>query len=74
MDLKGILRDLFIEALPFLRIAWTISILIGIGLFVLALILKRSPERKISPWIFGILGILAIVSSSTQLIYSWFLF
>jgi transcriptional regulator with XRE-family HTH domain len=68
-----IIRGWLIQSIHFLRIGWSISAIIGIGLIVLAVILKKNPERKISPWIVGILGVLAVVSSCTQLVYSWFL-
>jgi uncharacterized membrane protein HdeD (DUF308 family) len=72
-NISNIIHNLFASSIRFLRVGWTISVIIGIGLIVLAIILKKNPERNISPWIVGTLGVLAVVSSGTQLVYSWFL-
>jgi hypothetical protein len=72
-NISNIIHNLFTNSIHFLRVGWTISAIIGIGLIVLAVILKKNLKRKISPWIVGILGVLAVISSCTQLVYSWFL-
>jgi hypothetical protein len=72
-SIVSVIRYYFIQSIPFLRAGWTMGIFIGIGLIVLAFILKRNPERKKSPSVLGILGMLAFISSGVQLVYSWFL-
>ena len=64
------LINIFEQLVPFFRVGWIISIFIGIALLVLAFVLKKNPERKKSPWIAGSIGLLAVVSSGTQLVFS----
>ena len=65
-----IIQKLFIQYLPIFRVTWAITILLGIILVVVALILKKNPERKKSPWILGGIGTLMIISSGMQLLFS----
>jgi hypothetical protein len=66
----NIVQDLIEQFTPLLRVTWVITVLIGIVMVVTALILKRNPARKISPWIVGIFGAVMTVSSGTQLLFS----
>ena len=70
----NIIRTFFIQSMPFLRAGWAIGIFIGIGLIVLAFILKKNPERRKSPYIIGFFGMLALISSGVQLVFSFFWF
>lgn len=56
--------------MPFFRAAWVGSIIIGVALVALALLLKRDPSRKTSPWVAGIIGTIMVINSGTQLIAS----
>ena len=58
------------QLMPFFRILWVASLSIGFALIFIALILKRNPQRKKSPWIAGSIGLLTIISSGTQLLIS----
>jgi len=68
----GVIQDLITEFIPLFRAAWTSTVLIGVAMVVLALLLRKNPVRKKSPWIVGSIGVLMIISSGTQLIFSLF--
>lgn len=61
----GVLRFL-----PLLRIAWGSMIGMGVVMIIIALVLKKNPDRRKSPWIVGGIGLLMVISSGTQLISS----
>lgn len=58
------------QLVPFFRIVWICTLIIGAAMIITALVLKRNPERKKSPWIVGGIGLLMAVSSGSQLIAS----
>jgi hypothetical protein len=72
-NIASAIRYYFIQSIPYLRAGWTMGLLIGIGLIVLALILKKNPKRKKSPLVLGVFGMLEFISSGVELAYSWFL-
>lgn len=61
----GVLRFL-----PLLRIAWGSMVGMGAVMIIIALVLKKNPDRRKSPWIVGGIGLLMVISSGTQLISS----
>ena len=65
------ISDFFEAMMPFFRAGWIITILLGAGLLILAIILKKNPQRKISPWVAGGFGVLMLISSGVQLIISF---
>lgn len=60
-------------SVPVFRVCWTITILVGATLLSLAFVLKKNPERKKSPWVVGGSGVLMLISSGTQLLFSFLL-
>jgi len=54
----------------FFRAAWITTIVLGVALAAIAFILKRNPDRRKSPWIVGGIGLLMVISSGTQLLFS----
>lgn len=71
MSFLSLVNDIyrfFRTAVPFFRVGWIITILIGAALLVLALVLKRNPDRQKSPWIVGGVGLLMTISSGVQLL------
>lgn len=62
----------FLKLMPLFFKVWIGTMVLGIIMLIIALILKKNPERKKSPWIVGIIGLLMIVNSGTQLIVSLF--
>lgn len=59
-----------LQFLPLLRIAWGSMIGMGAVMIIIALVLKKNPDRRKSPWIVGGIGLLMVISSGTQLISS----
>lgn len=59
-----------LQFLPLLRIAWGTMIGMGAVMIIIALVLKKNPDRRKSPWIVGGIGLLMVISSGTQLISS----
>lgn len=59
-----------LQFLPLLRIAWGSMIGMGAAMIIIALVLKKNPDRRKSPWIVGGIGLLMVISSGTQLISS----
>lgn len=75
MDISNMFHTIYqgiMSLMPFFRIAWISTLLLGAAMIMIALLLKRNPERKKSPWIVGTLGLLMLISSGTQLIGSMF--
>lgn len=75
MDLSNLIGMIYKELLrfvPLFRKMWIGTIVLGIVMLIIALVLKKKPERKKSPWIVGAIGLLMVVSSGTQLIVSLF--
>lgn len=60
-----------VQLVPFFRYIWASTIVLGVTMLVIALLLKRNPTLKKSPWIVGIIGLVVIVSSGSQLIFSF---
>lgn len=69
-ELVGGIYDFFAQFVPLFKVFWTVTVFIGAALLVLAFILKKNPERKKLPWIVGVIGLLMLVSSGTQLLFS----
>lgn len=69
-ELMGMIYDGILSLLPLFRIAWIGIVVLGIVMLIIALILKRDPARKKSPWIVGGVALLMVISSGTQLIAS----
>lgn len=59
-----------LQFMPILRIAWGSMIGTGAVMIIIALVLKKNPDRRKSPWIVGGIGLLMVISSGTQLISS----
>jgi len=67
------LMSIIQQTMPIFRVLWVSSLSIGVALLFIAFLLKRNSTRKSSPWVFGIIGLLTIVSASTQLLFTaWF--
>lgn len=60
-----------LQFVPLFRVIWVVSVLLGIALLILAVVLKKNPIRKKSPWITGGFGLVLVISSGTQLIMSF---
>lgn len=69
-ELMGMIYDGILSLLPLFHIAWIGIVVLGIAMLIIALILKRDPARKKSPWIVGGVALLMVISSGTQLIAS----
>lgn len=75
MDNSQIIATIYEELLrfvPLFRMVWAATVVLGIAMLMIALVLKKNPVRKKSPWILGGIGLLMIISSGTQLIMSLF--
>lgn len=75
MDFKGLIDAIFegiLRFMPLFRVMWVVTAGIGLIMMIIALVLKRTPARKKSPWIVGCIGLLVMLSSGTQLIASFF--
>lgn len=64
--------DALLQFVPLFRVVWVATIVLGIAMVIIALVLKKNPVRKKSPWIVGGIGFLMVISSGTQLIMSLF--
>lgn len=62
----------FLQSVPLFRVVWATTVVIGIAMLIIALVLKKNPIRKKSPWIVGGNGLLMVINSGTQLIMSFF--
>lgn len=62
----------FLPLVPMFRVAWAATTALGLGMLIIAMVLKKEPARKKSPWIVGTIGILIMLSSGTQFIMSFF--
>lgn len=75
MDISQIVTtiyDVLLQFVPLFRVIWVVTVVFGITMFITALVLKKNPDRKKSPWIVGGIGLLLVISSGTQLIMSLF--
>lgn len=75
MDLTNLISTIYeglTQLMPLFRMVWIGTIVLGATILIVALILKRNPERKKSPWIVGGIGSLMLISSGTQLLVSLF--
>lgn len=61
-----------LQFVPLFRVVWAATVSIGIAMLIVALLLKKNPARKKSPWIVGGIGLLMGISSASQLIASFF--
>lgn len=61
-----------LQFVPLFRVVWGATVVLGIAMVIIALVLKKNPVRKKSPWIVGGIGLLMVISSGTQLIMSLF--
>lgn len=74
MDISQIIATIYevlLQFVPLFRVVWATTVVLGIVMMVIALILKKNPVRKKSPWIVGGFGLLMVISSGTQLIMSF---
>lgn len=71
-SLIGAIYEGFMQLMPLFRMVWVGTIVLGAAMIIIALILKKNPERKKSPWIVGGIGLLMLISSGTQLLVSLF--
>lgn len=75
MDLTNLIRTIYkglIQFMPLFRMVWIGTIVLGVAMLIIALILKKNPKRKKSPWIVGGVGLLILISSGTQMLVSLF--
>lgn len=75
MDISQIITAIYkglLQFVPLFRVVWTITVMLGVAMFVIAFVLKKDSARKKSPWIVGGLGLILMISSGTQLIISLF--
>lgn len=75
MNLSNLISSIYeglILFMPLFRMVWIGTTVLGAAMLLIALMLKKSPERKKSPWIVGGIGLLMLISSGTQLIASLF--
>lgn len=75
MDISQTVSTIYqvlLQFVPLFRVVWVATAAIGIAMLMIALVLKKNPARKKSPWIFGGIGLLMAISSGTQLIMSFF--
>jgi len=59
------------QLIPFFRAAWTANVLIGVMFLLVVFFLNKNSERKKLTWIVGGVGLLMVISSGTQLLFSW---
>lgn len=75
MDLTNLISTIYkglIQFMPLFRMVWIGTIVLGVAMLIIALILKKNPKRKKSPWIVGGVGLLILISSGIQMIVSLF--
>lgn len=75
MNFTGLIATIYeglLLLVPLFRVAWAVTVVLGLAMLIIALALKKNPERKKSPWIVGGIGLLMALSSGTQLITSFF--
>lgn len=75
MDISQTIATVYeglLQFVPLFRVIWAATVVLGIAMVIIALVLKKNPVRKKSPWIVGGIGLLMVISSGTQLIMSWF--
>lgn len=73
MILSNLISSIYeklLQFMPMFRIVWIGTIVLGITMLIIALVLKKNPERAKLPWIVGIIGLLMVISSGNQLIAS----
>lgn len=59
-----------LQFMPIFRIVWSGSLVLGAVMLIIAIVLKKNPTRRRSPWIVGGIALLMVISSGTQLIAS----
>lgn len=75
MDISQTITTIYEELsqfVPLFRVVWVATVVIGIAMVIIALVLKKNPARKKSPWIVGGIGLLMVISSGAQLAMSLF--
>lgn len=75
MDISQTITTIYeglLQFVPVFRVGWAAAVVLGITMLIIALVLKKNPARKKSPWIVGGIGLLMVISSGTQLIMSFF--
>lgn len=75
MNISKIITEIYeglLKFVPLFRVVWVTAVVFGIAMLMIALILKKNPARKKSPWVVGGIGLLMTISSGTQLIMSLF--
>lgn len=71
-DLIATIYEGLLQFVPLFRVAWAVTVGLSLAMLIIALVLKKNPERKKSPWIVGGIGLLMMLSSGVQLITSLF--
>lgn len=73
MDLAAFIDMIYeriLQFMPIFRIVWSGSLVLGAVMLIIAIVLKKNPTRRRSPWIVGGIALLMVISSGTQLIAS----
>lgn len=73
MDLAAFIDMIYeriLQFMPIFRIVWSGSLVLGAVMLIIAIVLKKNPTRRRSPWIVGGIALLMVISSGTQLITS----
>ncbi|WP_373125095.1 hypothetical protein [Blautia producta] len=70
-ELIDLIYKWVLQFMPLFRIAWSGIVVLGIAMLIIAVILKKNPTRKKSPWIIGGIALLMVISSGTQLVASF---
>lgn len=71
-DMIATIYEGLLQFVPLFRVVWAATVVLGLAMLIIALVLKKNPDRKRSPWIVGGIGLLMMLSSGTQLITSLF--
>lgn len=64
--------EALLQFTPLFRVAWAATVVLGVVMLLTAVVLKKNPARKKSPWVVGGIGLLMALSSGMQLIMSYF--
>lgn len=73
MDLAAFIDMIYeriLQFMPIFRMVWSGSLVLGAVMLIIAIVLKKNPTRRRSPWIVGGIALLMVISSGTQLIAS----
>lgn len=54
------------------RIGWVITVLLGLAMLMAALLSSRKKDKTKFHWILGSVGVVMVICSGTQLLFSYF--